>query len=188
MENKKLYIGLGILAVAGIGYYMWKNKKSEKSRVSNSGAKLDSQSTLEIGDLQSENDSENSESNFWGWDKKNKKIGNLPMNPSTPFGKVYKAGSKACIDGYSYTYNGNSWHMNVQPSGTGGYVGIKCNDGLRMQSELSVSENKSDVQGVKYSIKNKPKPCITVRNPLREGGTVISNPPCWSTTVGCVGC
>lgn len=34
MENKKMYIGLGILAVAGIGYYMWKNKKSTKSRIS----------------------------------------------------------------------------------------------------------------------------------------------------------
>ena len=29
MENKKLYIGLGILAVAGIGYYIWKKNKSE---------------------------------------------------------------------------------------------------------------------------------------------------------------
>ena len=29
MENKKLYIGLGILAIAGIGYYMWKKNKSE---------------------------------------------------------------------------------------------------------------------------------------------------------------
>jgi hypothetical protein len=32
--NKKVIIGLGILAVAGIGYYMWKNKKSTKSRIS----------------------------------------------------------------------------------------------------------------------------------------------------------
>ena len=39
MKNKKLIIGLGILAVAGIGYYMWKNKKSAKSRVSNSDVK-----------------------------------------------------------------------------------------------------------------------------------------------------
>jgi hypothetical protein len=32
MENKKLYIGLGILAVAGIAYYMWnKNKTENKS-------------------------------------------------------------------------------------------------------------------------------------------------------------
>jgi hypothetical protein len=30
MENKKLYIGLGILAVAGIGYYMWKKNKTEE--------------------------------------------------------------------------------------------------------------------------------------------------------------
>jgi hypothetical protein len=30
MKNKNLLIGLGILAVAGIGYYMWK-KKSETS-------------------------------------------------------------------------------------------------------------------------------------------------------------
>jgi hypothetical protein len=30
MKNKNLLIGLGVLAVAGIGYYMWK-KKSEKT-------------------------------------------------------------------------------------------------------------------------------------------------------------
>lgn len=34
MENKKLYIGLGVLAVAGIGYYMWK-KNEEKEVKSN---------------------------------------------------------------------------------------------------------------------------------------------------------
>jgi hypothetical protein len=28
MKNKTIFIGLGVLAVAGIGYYMWK-KKSE---------------------------------------------------------------------------------------------------------------------------------------------------------------
>jgi hypothetical protein len=29
MVNKKVIIGLGVLVVAGIGYYMWKNKKPE---------------------------------------------------------------------------------------------------------------------------------------------------------------
>ena len=29
MENKKIIIGLGVLAFAGIGYYMWKKNKSE---------------------------------------------------------------------------------------------------------------------------------------------------------------
>ncbi len=29
MENKKIYIGLGVLAVAGIAYYMWKKNKPE---------------------------------------------------------------------------------------------------------------------------------------------------------------
>ena len=34
MENKKLYIGLGVLAIAGIGYYIWKkNKPENKSNV-----------------------------------------------------------------------------------------------------------------------------------------------------------
>ncbi len=32
MVNKKVIIGLGIFAVAGIGYYMWKNKKSSTSK------------------------------------------------------------------------------------------------------------------------------------------------------------
>jgi LPXTG-motif cell wall-anchored protein len=29
--NKKVLIGLGVLAVAGIGYYMWKKNKDEES-------------------------------------------------------------------------------------------------------------------------------------------------------------
>ncbi len=32
MENKKLYIGLGVLAIAGIGYYMWKKNKPEEQK------------------------------------------------------------------------------------------------------------------------------------------------------------
>jgi|JI10StandDraft_1071094.scaffolds.fasta_scaffold429775_2 hypothetical protein len=32
MENKKLYIGLGVLAVAGIGYYMCKKNKPEEQK------------------------------------------------------------------------------------------------------------------------------------------------------------
>ncbi len=35
MENKKLYIGLGVLAFAGIGYYMWKKKQSIEEQKSN---------------------------------------------------------------------------------------------------------------------------------------------------------
>ena len=31
MKNKNLIIGLGVLAVAGIGYYMWKKKSENKS-------------------------------------------------------------------------------------------------------------------------------------------------------------
>ncbi len=31
MENKKLYIGLGVLAVAGIAYYMWKKNEGEET-------------------------------------------------------------------------------------------------------------------------------------------------------------
>ena len=31
MKNKNLIIGLGVLAVAGIGYYMWKKKSETKS-------------------------------------------------------------------------------------------------------------------------------------------------------------
>jgi hypothetical protein len=31
MKNKNLYIGLGVLAVAGIGFYMWKKKQGESS-------------------------------------------------------------------------------------------------------------------------------------------------------------
>lgn len=31
MDNKKLYIGLGVLAVAGIGFYLWKKKQGESS-------------------------------------------------------------------------------------------------------------------------------------------------------------
>ena len=31
MENKKLYIGLGILAVAGLGIYLYRKNKSENS-------------------------------------------------------------------------------------------------------------------------------------------------------------
>ena len=33
MKNKKLLIGLGVLAVAGIGYYMWMKKSEKKSGV-----------------------------------------------------------------------------------------------------------------------------------------------------------
>lgn len=40
MENKKMYIGLGILAVAGIGYYILKkNKEKEKSKLSSDDKK-----------------------------------------------------------------------------------------------------------------------------------------------------
>jgi hypothetical protein len=38
MENRKLYIGLGVLAVAGIGYYMWK-KNNEISTEEKSESK-----------------------------------------------------------------------------------------------------------------------------------------------------
>lgn len=31
MKNNNLYIGLGVLAVAGIGFYMWKKKQGEDS-------------------------------------------------------------------------------------------------------------------------------------------------------------
>ncbi len=31
MENKKIIIGLGVLAFAGIGYYMWKKNKPENT-------------------------------------------------------------------------------------------------------------------------------------------------------------
>jgi hypothetical protein len=31
MENKKVIIGLGVLAIAGIGYYMWKKNKTENN-------------------------------------------------------------------------------------------------------------------------------------------------------------
>ena len=58
MKNKKLIIGLGILAVAGIGYYMWKNKKSAKSRVSNSDVK----SVTPPSEMGATNTDENSES------------------------------------------------------------------------------------------------------------------------------
>jgi LPXTG-motif cell wall-anchored protein len=30
MKNNNLYIGLGVLAVAGIGFYMWKKKQGEE--------------------------------------------------------------------------------------------------------------------------------------------------------------
>ena len=50
MVNKKVIIGLGVLAVAGIGYYMWKNKKSTKSRVN-------STPPSEMGASQEEEDS-----------------------------------------------------------------------------------------------------------------------------------
>lgn len=62
MENKKLIIGLGILAVAGIGYYIWKNKKSAKSRVSNSDVK----SVTPPSEMGATNTDENSESDFTG--------------------------------------------------------------------------------------------------------------------------
>ena len=39
MENKKLYIGLGILAVAGIGYYMWKKHEDKEKNSSSSDDK-----------------------------------------------------------------------------------------------------------------------------------------------------
>jgi hypothetical protein len=40
MENKKLYIGLGVLALAGIGYYIWKkNEEKEKSKLSSDDMK-----------------------------------------------------------------------------------------------------------------------------------------------------
>lgn len=32
MKNKNLYIGLGVLAVAGIGFYMWRKKQGETSQ------------------------------------------------------------------------------------------------------------------------------------------------------------
>ncbi|MBK7363003.1 MAG: hypothetical protein IPJ01_11965 [Micavibrio sp.] len=35
MKNKNLYIGLGVLAVAGIGFYMWKKKQGESSETEN---------------------------------------------------------------------------------------------------------------------------------------------------------
>jgi len=38
MKNKNLYIGLGILAVAGIGFYMWKKKQGESSETETAGA------------------------------------------------------------------------------------------------------------------------------------------------------
>ena len=38
MDNKKIYIGLGILAVVGIGYYIWQNKNTEnKSNATGKG-------------------------------------------------------------------------------------------------------------------------------------------------------
>ena len=36
MKNKNLLIGLGILAIAGFGYYMWSNKKSSAEEESES--------------------------------------------------------------------------------------------------------------------------------------------------------
>ena len=48
MENKKLYIGLGILAVAGIGYYMWK-KHEEKEKNSYSSDDKKSNVTAATG-------------------------------------------------------------------------------------------------------------------------------------------
>jgi LPXTG-motif cell wall-anchored protein len=32
MNNKTMLIGLGVLAVAGIGYYMWKKKQEEEKK------------------------------------------------------------------------------------------------------------------------------------------------------------
>lgn len=37
MNNKNLYIGLGVLAVAGIGFYMWKKKQGESSETETAG-------------------------------------------------------------------------------------------------------------------------------------------------------
>jgi hypothetical protein len=33
MKNKGLFIGLGVLAVAGIGYYIWKKKSETKPSI-----------------------------------------------------------------------------------------------------------------------------------------------------------
>jgi hypothetical protein len=54
--NKKAIIGLGILAVAGIGYYMWKNKKTSTSKVS--GSKLTTPPS-EMGASQDEEEDSN---------------------------------------------------------------------------------------------------------------------------------
>ncbi len=44
MKNKKLYIGLGVLAVAGIGYYMWFKRKDKTIDNSNNSIKKDNES------------------------------------------------------------------------------------------------------------------------------------------------
>ena len=38
MKNKNLYIGLGVLAVAGVAFYMWKKKQGESSETETAGA------------------------------------------------------------------------------------------------------------------------------------------------------
>lgn len=58
MVNKKVIIGLGVLAVAGIGYYMWKNKKSTESKNSNSDVKL-ATTPSEMGAIQNEEEGSN---------------------------------------------------------------------------------------------------------------------------------
>jgi hypothetical protein len=59
MNKKTIFIGLGVLAVAGIGYYMWK-KKNETT----SGACGCSAANGEDSSAKEENDEESS--NYWG--------------------------------------------------------------------------------------------------------------------------
>jgi len=49
MNKKTILIGLGVLAVAGIGYYMWKKKNETTSGASGCGCGCEEKSNAQAG-------------------------------------------------------------------------------------------------------------------------------------------